>query len=294
MTSTLVNAQEAISRDELRSLLLQYRRENWQGIQSDEVRATVVEQILQDDGGYVLNRVQKFFQIPAACRVLDIGSGVGTFVMGCRSRGIQAFGVEPDRIGQGSNISSLKIARRRTAEHIFVAGTGENLPFPNGSFDLVTMNQVIEHVSDQRACLKEAFRVLKPGGALYVACPNYLRFYEPHYKIAWLPLMPRLLGSAYLRMRGRNPVMLKQLTYTTNNRVRKLLQELPNCELIDLNEKQFLEKRAAKAFASRKYQLLGQMTQTPILGAVMLQLVLFGLRVRQGGCEMMVIRNVAS
>ena len=281
-----------ISTEDLRNLLLQYRRENWAGIQPADVQAGVVDQILQDDGTLVLKQVQSCFQLPADGLVLDVGSGVGTFVVGCRSRGIRALGVEPDRIGQGGNLSSLRIARRRTAESIFVAGTGENLPFADQTFNLVTMNQVIEHVNDQSACLREAMRVLKPGGALYIACPNYLRFYEPHYKIFWLPLMPKLVGRVYLGLRGRDPVMLPQLTYTTNARLRRYLRALgPGCKYVDLHEQQFLEKRSAGTFASRKFQLLARLTRIPVLGRVLLRLVLFAIRIREGGCEMVLFKR---
>ena len=100
------------------------------------------------------------------------------------------------------------------------------MPFPDACFDLVVMNQVIEHVADQSMVVREAARVVREGGAIYIACPNYLRFYEPHYKIFWAPLLPKTLGRIYLRLRGRSPAMLNQLTYTTNRRLRKLLAEL--------------------------------------------------------------------
>jgi SAM-dependent methyltransferase len=292
MNTIPANTHEAISKEELRSLLIEYRRQNWRGIQPADTQEALVDQILQDDGSYVLDQVKSLFRLPREGRVLDVGSGVGTFVVACRHRGIRALGVEPDRIGQGSQLSSLRIARRRTTEQVFVAATGEELPFRDGSFDLVTMNQVIEHVCDQKTCLREAVRVLKPGGALYIACPNYLRFYEPHYKIVWLPLMPRFLGRAYLRLRGRNPVMLTQLTYTTNNGLRRLLDSFkPECEFVDLHERQFLDKRATGAFASRKYRLLARLTRVPIFGAPLLRVVLFALRTREGGCEMMLFKK---
>jgi hypothetical protein len=143
--------------------------------------------------------------------------------------------------------------------------------------------------------LREAVRVLKPGGALYIACPNYLRFYEPHYKILWLPLMPQFLGRAYLRLRGRNPIMLSQLTYTTNGRLRRLLRALqPECEFVDVHERQFLDKRAAGAFSSRQYRWLARFTQVPVLGTALLRFVLFALRVREGGCEMMVFKRATT
>ena len=102
------------------------------------------------------------------------------------SRACEHVGTEPDRIGQGAKITSIQIARRRLAPAVFASGVGEKLPFPTRCFDFVVMNQVIEHVADQSMVVREAARVVREGGVIYVACPNYLRFYEPHYKICWL------------------------------------------------------------------------------------------------------------
>jgi SAM-dependent methyltransferase len=45
------------------------------------------------------------------------------------------------------------------------------IPFPDRSFDLVICNHVLEHVSDDRAAIRELYRVLKPGAALYSMHP---------------------------------------------------------------------------------------------------------------------------
>ena len=147
-------------------------------------------------------------------------------------------------------------------------GVGEVLPFPDKTFDLVTMNQVIEHVADQHAVVREAARVLRAGGVLYIACPNYLRFYEPHYKMDWLPLMPKWLARIYLRLRGRNPVLIDQIHYTTNARVRRLLRSLgPEFVILDLNREQFLRKRRENSFAGRhRSRLATQLIKIPVIG----------------------------
>ncbi|MBZ5722037.1 MAG: methyltransferase domain-containing protein [Acidobacteriia bacterium] len=226
--------------------------------------------------------------------MLDVGSGVGSFVV-ARRRGLQAFGIEPDRIGQGGRLSAIEIASRRQPEGVFAVAEGESLPFADQSFDFVTLNQVIEHVSNQRAVLREAARVLKHGGTLYVACPNYLRFYEPHYKIFWLPLLPKLLGRLYLRCRGRNPVLLDQLTYTTNSRLRRLLQELgEEYALIDTHQHQFLKKCAAGSFASGRARTIGRLTRLPVFGPLIRRAALLFLRVTEGGCEMLVQRKASA
>ena len=129
---------------------------------------------------------------------------------------------------------------------MFAVGVGENLPFADRSFDLITMNQVMEHVGHQGAVLSEALRVLKDGGAIYIASPNYLRFYEPHYKVKWFPLLPKFLGRWYLQLRGRDPVLLSQLTYTTNARLKALFRGLgPEYAVIDLHREMFLKKCAS-------------------------------------------------
>ena len=52
------------------------------------------------------------------------------------------------------------------------------LPFHGGSFDTVLITQVIEHVADHQAMLSEAFRVLRPGGALILSGPMYWPLHE--------------------------------------------------------------------------------------------------------------------
>jgi SAM-dependent methyltransferase len=282
-----------ISQEELRELLLAYRAENWRGIQSPETQVEIVEGMLQPETGTVLRQVTQFRSIPAGALILDVGSGAGGFVAGCLQLGYRAFGVEPDRIGAGARLTSVQIAARRVSSNVFLAALGEALPFPDRAFHLVTLNQVVEHVPDQLAVLREAGRVLRPGGALYVACPNYLRFYEPHYKIFWLPLMPRSLGRIYLRLRRRNPVMLRGLYYTTNYRLRKWLEALGGeFEVLDFHEEQFIRKCAGVGeFAGGRARLLKKMISIPLFGTALKALVLRWIRLREGGCEMLVLRR---
>ena len=282
----------ALTRPELRDLLTQYRRQNWQGIQTAEWQRKIVDGMLQedDDDGHpaLLKRIAAHWTLPPDPVILDLGSGVGNFVVACRQRGLRAFGVEPDRIGNGSSLTSLQIAGKRLDSCAFAAAIGEQLPFRDAAFDLVVMNQVIEHVNDQESILAEALRVVKPGGAIYIACPNYLRFYEPHYKLWFLPLMPKRLGAWYLRIRGRDPVLLHQLNYTTNWKLRRLLRNRRQ-RIVDLNGETFVAKSGAGAgaFASRKARIVARLIGTPGLGKMILASALFYIRLREGGSEIL-------
>ncbi len=280
-----------ISDSELRELLLEYRRENWNGIQLEAVQRHIVEELLHGDAAMLLPRIEPYIKTSSHSRILDLGSGVGSFVVACRRRGLRAFGLEPDRIGQGAKITSIQIARRRLSVSVFTNGVGEGLPFADDCFDLVVMNQVIEHVADQSMVLREATRVVREGGAVYIACPNYLCFYEPHYRIFWLPLLPKILGRIYLRLRGRSPAMLDQLNYTTNSRLRKRIAALgPDFVVLDLHREQFLRKRAAGSFAAKSTRLVASLTQLPLVGPAILAAILAYGSISEQGCEMLVVR----
>lgn len=286
------NARATVTESELRALLLEYRRENWNGIQPESTQRQIVEEIICGDAGGPLRQIELYIAISSDSRILDLGSGVGSFVVACRRCGLRAFGLEPDRIGQGAKITSVQIANRRLVEPVFVSGVGEQLPFPDACFDVVVMNQVIEHVANQAMVAREAARVVRDGGVIYVACPNYLRFYEPHYKILWAPLLPKVLGRIYLGLRGRSPAMLNQLTYTTNRRLRSLLTALgPDYTVVDLHREQFMRKRSAAGFAARSTRLVATLTHLPLIGAAALWAVLKYGSISEGGCEMVVIRK---
>ena len=290
LVTPLVSA--LLTEPELRALLERYRRENWRGIQTPEWQARIVDQTIEDNGEATFDKLAGVWSFPENATILDIGSGVGAFVIACHRRGLRAFGIEPDRIGQGGSITSIQIASRRIDHQVFAVATGEDLPFRDRSFDLVTMNQVMEHVSDQKAVLREAARVLKPGGAIYIACPNYLRFYEPHYKIFWFPLLPKILGRLYLRARGRSPALLNQITYTTNSRLRALARGLGSqYATMDLHRQKFLEKCEQGSFLSLRARIVGLMAKLPVIGRVVIWAALRFLSWTEGGVEIVVVRR---
>lgn len=163
----------------------------------------------------------------AGGRVLDMAAGCGTFVLYGLHHGRNVVGVEPEewkREYYGYKIAAAGYPQAWLDR--IVEGVGEELPFEDGSFDLVTTYQTLEHVSDVRLCLSEMLRVLRPGGVLHVRAPDYGCFYEPHYRLPFLPRMNRRLAKMYLNWLGRPVDGLRTLNWVTRGAVVEELETL--------------------------------------------------------------------
>lgn len=88
----------------------------------------------------------------------------------------------------------------------FEVADAAHMPFDNSSFDAVIMNDAMEHVAEPEHVLKEVFRVLKPGGRLYVNFPPYAHPYGAHLSdtisIPWVHLFfdEQTLIAAYKKL----------------------------------------------------------------------------------------------
>lgn len=103
--------------------------------------------------------------------VLDLGCGIGTFVRRFRELTPHAYGVD---------ISTERVLEGSRSVPGLLASTSEQLPFRDGVFDLVLLNEVIEHVRDDRRTLEEALRVTRPGGRVVIYAPNRGYPFETH------------------------------------------------------------------------------------------------------------------
>jgi SAM-dependent methyltransferase len=96
--------------------------------------------------------------------LLDVGCATGIFLDGMRRLGWQVAGVEP-------SASAVAYARSRFGLDIF-EGRLEDAGYPDASFDVVTLWDVLEHVHEPRVVLAEIGRILRPGGLLVLSLPN--------------------------------------------------------------------------------------------------------------------------
>ena len=98
-------------------------------------------------------------------QMLDIGCGTGANL-----EMLAEFG---DAQGVDLSAEALTFCRTRGLEHV-KQGEAENLPYEDKSFDLVTGLDVVEHLDDDLAGLKEMHRVLRPSGRALVFVPAFM------------------------------------------------------------------------------------------------------------------------
>jgi len=112
--------------------------------------------------------------LPERARILDAGCGSGRNMVELAGYG-EVTGVE-------LSSTSVAVARKRGAGEV-VEGSVLEMPFEADSFELAVSLDVIEHLEDDRAALKELRRVVAPGGALLVTVPAYQGLWSRHDEI---------------------------------------------------------------------------------------------------------------
>ena len=142
---------------------------------------------------------RRFFPLRPGLKVLDLGCGEGRHAIAA------AVLDGADAIGVDLCIEGLATARRRAGEFreslgaaapadarlALVVGDALRLPFAANTFDAVICSEVLEHLPDYRAALKEIFRVLEPGGRLCASVPR-----------AWCERLCWWLSREYHRVPG--------------------------------------------------------------------------------------------
>ena len=96
---------------------------------------------------------------------LDVGAGGGELIR----QVAREFSVTPHACDYRDDLMTLADVRVDVVDV-----NREPLPYVDGSFDLVTCTEVIEHLEDFRSTLREIARVLRPGGVFVVTTPNVL------------------------------------------------------------------------------------------------------------------------
>lgn len=118
--------------------------------------------------------VKKFTQKEKG-EILDIGSGTGAFLNTMKKAGWNVTGLEPD-----------DTARQKSKElYDIMPQSPEDLFNLKSGYDAITLWHVLEHVHDLHEYMEELKRLLKPGGKIFIAVPNYTSYDAVYYQQFW-------------------------------------------------------------------------------------------------------------
>lgn len=140
---------------------------------------------------------------PQGRRLLEIGCGTGPLLVAAGSRYAPVVGVD-------LAFRWLVMGKKRLAEAgidpPLICACAEALPFPDGQFDYVVADSVIELVEDQRAALSESTRVLGEDGAMFLATPNRFSLGpDPHTGLLAGGMLPDFLVARYMEWKKAKP-----------------------------------------------------------------------------------------
>lgn len=145
-------------------------------------------------------------------KVLDIGSGSCLALLELRAMGVEAWGVEAD-----PNVRAIA-DRYNLRVHI---GSIHDKPFETEKFDLIVLNQVIEHVPDPRALLRIVKERLSPGGRIVLSFPNvaswqrklsgrrwinwHVPYHQHHFTLQSFTILAKREGLSVIKARTITP-----------------------------------------------------------------------------------------
>ncbi|WP_433377013.1 class I SAM-dependent methyltransferase [Actinoplanes sp. CA-142083] len=133
----------------------------------------------ENSAAYLLPR------LTSGVSVLDVGCGPGTITADLATLVTPARVTALEVTEEALDLARAEIARRGLANVDFRVGDVHALDFPDDTFDVVHAHQVLQHVTDPVAALREMRRVTKPGGVVAVRDSDYAAF-------TWFPAFPEL------------------------------------------------------------------------------------------------------
>jgi ubiquinone/menaquinone biosynthesis C-methylase UbiE len=115
----------------------------------------------------------------AGDRLLDLGCGAGRHAFEALRRGARVTAFDYDE-AELKDVAAMASAMDQAGDvpepgsSGVARGDATALPFPDGAFDRIIAAEVMEHISDDEAAMRELVRVLRPGGTIAVTVPTFL------------------------------------------------------------------------------------------------------------------------
>ena len=146
-------------------------------------------------------------------RLLEVGCGAGNLLL-------QATVQRSYPVALDLSMQALAFVRSRLEEaqsgpespggFACTQAIGESLPFADESFDCILLSEVIEHLEAPQISIREAVRVLCPGGRLLITTPNYRSFWPVmEWVVDRMNMAPKMAGEQHISR--FDPVSLKRM-----------------------------------------------------------------------------------
>ncbi len=140
----------------------------------------------------------KIANYPLASSIcLDAGCSSGIITSALAPLFAKMIGLDFDVIALANIVPSA------TRSVLFIQGDLMSLPLSDNAVDVVICAQVYEHVPDDQVMMDEIYRILKPGGIVFLSGPNKLFPIELHYAMPFLHWLPSRIPDGYVRLLGR-------------------------------------------------------------------------------------------
>ena len=138
----------------------------------------------------------------AGARLLEIGCGAGNLLLQAAVAGSYPVALD-------LSMQALTFVRSRFEEtqsttdaprgFACTQAIGESLPFRENSFDCILLSEVIEHLEAPQSSIREAVRVLCPGGRLLITTPNYRSFWPlMEWAVDRMNMAPKMGGEQHI------------------------------------------------------------------------------------------------
>lgn len=176
-----------------------------QGLDPNQFAADTLDPTRAEEAATVLQRIVSL----QGKRVLEIGAGCGVMhIVWSKKFGIDGYAIEPEQEGFGESAAIARdlIAANGLDPERIIGATGESLPFKDNHFDIVYSSNVLEHTADPMQVLREAVRVVRPGGIVQLVCPNYLSYFDGHYAAFHPPIFSNRFFCWWMKtIYGKDP-----------------------------------------------------------------------------------------
>lgn len=166
----------------------------------------------------MIKLLKKHFKTPLInLKLLDVGASTGIIDDYLANHFKEVTGVDIDT--KAIDFAKHQFVKKNLK---FLVADAMQLPFSASSFDAIICAHIYEHVPNSQKLFEEMYRVLKPGGVVYLAAVHNWWPVEPHHNLPFLALLPKKLANIFLRITHKgsayyenilSPLQIQQLTH---------------------------------------------------------------------------------